>query len=180
MKILILNGNPKSDYKKFEEYVEKLSSELAKVGNEVVVLNLNEMKINYCIGCYSCWLKTPGKCIFNDDGPRILTEYLDSDIVLFASPVIMGFVSSLIKSVQERLLPTVHPFLCIKENRMQHIPRYDKYPFTALLLDQAEESDPISSEIIDKIFRSSRSGKFLFTKTMDNSPEEVAYAINNI
>lgn len=177
MKIVILNGNPKPENREFEDYLEKLSSILTEKGNETVILNLREMKINYCTGCYTCWLKTPGICVFKDDGPRILEEYINSDLVLFASPVIMGFVSALLKSVQERLLPLVHPFLCVNDDRMQHVPRYDKYPALALLLDKPGKYE---AEIIDKVFKSSRSRKFLFTETTDHRPEEVAYAINGI
>ncbi|WP_407314364.1 hypothetical protein [Desulfosporosinus sp. SB140] len=67
----------------------------------------------------------------------------------------------------------------VNNDRMQHLSRYDKYPAIALLLDQTKEFDQVSSEIIEKVFKSSKSRNFLFTKTMDDSPEEVAYAINN-
>ncbi|MGC7871278.1 flavodoxin family protein [Desulfosporosinus sp. SYSU MS00001] len=180
MKVLILNGNPKAKNERFEEYIQELALDLKQNGHNTIVLNLKEMEINRCIGCYSCWLKTPGKCIFNDDGPQILKEYLKADFVLFASPIIMGFISSLLKGVQERCLPLVLPFLYVKNDRMQHISRYEKYPAIALLLDHSEDYDQVSAEIIEKVFRSSNSRKFLFTKTMNNSPEEVAYAINSI
>lgn len=180
MKVLILNGNPKAENHKFDQYIGELAEELRKKGSSSVVLNLREMRVNHCIGCYTCWLKTPGKCVFNDDGPKILKEYIDSDLVLYASPLIMGFISSLLKSVQERCLPLVHPFLRVENDRMRHLSRYDKYPAIALLLDQTGEFDQVSSEIVEKVFRSSNSRKFLFTKTIENSPEEVAYAINSI
>lgn len=76
---------------------------------------------------------------------------------MYAPPIIMGFISSLLKSVQERCLPLIHPFLYVNKDRMQHIFRYDKYPAIALLLDKMEEFDQVSSEIIEKVFRSSRS-----------------------
>jgi len=180
MKVLILNGNPKAENHKFDEYIKELAGVLRKTGNSTVVLNLREMKVNYCIGCYTCWLKTPGSCVFKDDGPHILKEYLNSDFVLYASPLIMGFISSLLKTVQERCLPLVHPFLYVNKDRMQHLSRYDKYPAIALLLDYTDKFDQASSEIVEKVFRSSNNRKFLFTKTMENSPEEVAYALNSI
>lgn len=180
MKIFILNGNPKSDNVEFDNYIDKLSDVLISEGKETVVLRLRNMKINYCTGCYNCWLKTPGVCTFKDDMQQILTEYLDSDLVVFASPVIMGFISSLLKRVQERCLPLLHPFLCINNDRMQHVLRYDKYPSIALLLDRSEKFDAEYSEIIEKAFRSNTHWKFLFSKTMDASPEEVAYEVNGI
>ena len=34
--------------------------------NNVKVISDNG-KIRNCIGCFGCWIKTPGKCVLNDD-----------------------------------------------------------------------------------------------------------------
>lgn len=178
MKIVILNGNPKADNKNFDEYLNKLSSILKGQGNETLILKLRNMNINNCIGCYDCWLKTPGVCIFKDDGPKILTEYINADFVLFTSPIIMGFMSSLLKKVQERTHPLSLPFLHIKEDRIQHVPRYEKYPNLGVILEKSNNDDA-SVEVLKKVFKSGKGRKFVFVKTMDSNIEEVAYEINN-
>lgn len=180
MKIVIINGNPKSGINSFDKYLDKLSSSLKKKGNEVVILNLKNMKINYCIGCYACWLKTPGICIHKDDGPKILKQYINSDLVVLSSPIIMGFVSSILKTTLERFLPVLHPFLRIQEDRIQHLPRYDKYPSRILLLEKSNNDDIETIQIIEDIFKNIKTRKFLFTKTTDTKPEELADEINNI
>ena len=180
MKIVILNGNPNTEKREFDDYIEKVSLALSQKGNETVVLNLREMKLDYCIGCFSCWIKTPGKCVLKDDVYKILEEYLSSDIVLFSSPIVMGFISSILKTVQERCLPLAHPFFYVDGDRLQHIPRYEKYPSIALLLGAYKTDDSSYVGTIEKIFRNSRTRKFLFTKTTESKPEEVAYALNNI
>ena len=116
-KILIMNGNPKSENKNFDKYLVQLSSSLKKKGNKVNILVLRKLKYKNCIGCDTCWLKTPGICVHKDDGPKILTEYINSDIVILSSPIIMGFASALIKRIQERFLALVHPFVYIKNIR---------------------------------------------------------------
>ena len=178
MKVVILNGNPKSSNKRFDQYLDKLSSSLTNLGHEPFMFKLRDMKINNCIGCYSCWLKTPGICMHKDNYPEILKLYLKSDIALFSSPLIMGFVSALLKKVQERLLPISHPFLKVVDNRMQHIQRYKKYPSIALLLEKTGNFDEVNSQIIEKVFRSAKTRKFLFTEFMDKKPQEVADEIN--
>lgn len=180
VKVLILNGNPKSELSKFDQYLVTLTQVLQSKGSDwdVQLLNLRELKLHDCIGCYSCWLKTPGICCFKDDQETILKEYIASDVVLFASPVVMGFSSSLLKRVKERLLPMVHPFLCITGDRTGHLRRYGHYPAVGLLLDGEGELDKDSREIIEKVYKSAASIKFLFTKDTTSSPEEVAYAID--
>ncbi|MFC1865580.1 hypothetical protein ACFLYB_02560 [Chloroflexota bacterium] len=49
MKVLILNGNPGGD-KKFDDYIEQLSTTLESSNHLVTVLSLKDMDIRYCIG----------------------------------------------------------------------------------------------------------------------------------
>ncbi|HBB67386.1 MAG: hypothetical protein A2X28_07150 [Elusimicrobia bacterium GWA2_56_46] len=179
MRIAIINGNPDPENQGFEGYIQLLAAELNSLGNETETICLREMKINHCVGCYSCWLKTPGVCVFNDDGPRLLTEFLKADLAVYASPVLMGFISALLKGAQERFLPLSLPFFLIKDNRLQHIPRYAKYPASAVLLG-ATEDDISSTGLIENIFKSGRTRRFLFTKTMNTPVKEVANALNDI
>lgn len=180
MKVLILNGNSKEENGKFDDYIERLADGLNGGGHRATVMKLRDMKINHCIGCYSCWLKTPGICALKDDGEKVLSEYINSDFVLFSSPIVMGFVSALLKGVQERMLPLVHPFLYVMKDRSQHMPRYEKYPACGLLLDKGGDYGEVSSEIIGKVFESSKSRSFAFTKSMEASPEEIVNEISNI
>ncbi len=67
IKTLILNGartenetaNTVSDY-----LVESLKAK----GHEVDVMILRKEKIGACLGCFGCWLKTPGECVIHDAG----------------------------------------------------------------------------------------------------------------
>jgi len=183
MRILILNGNPKIDLPDFDAYVDNLSGLLTTKENKSTVIKLRDMSLHKCVGCYSCWVKTPGICVFQDDVATILQEYLQADVVLFSSPVIMGFISALLKTFQERCLPLAHPFLRLAGERMQHVPRYEKTPATALLLGRTADCAgcvPTSKDIIEEIFRGNKSSSFKFVKTMDEKPEEIAHALNNI
>lgn len=176
MKVLILNGNPSASDGHFDTYLKELTAQLSRNG-EAALINLRDKTIKYCVGCYSCWLKTPGVCIHRDDIPELLRSYLASDIVVFASPLIMGFVSARVKAVQERILPVSLPYLCMKDDRMQHVPRYDKTPAVGLLLGRA---DPVQRALTENIFRNSKTRRVVFTLTMDSTVNEVAHAINGI
>ena len=178
MKILILNGNSRLGSAKFDAWLDELAVKLSAQGHKTVMFQLRERKVEFCIGCYACWLKTPGICIHKDDMPEILREYVGSDLVIYASPLIMGDITHLLKTVRERLLPTILPYLCIKGNRMQHPKRYDKTPSTALLL--GEDENPADLEIVREIFTAAKMNSVSFVKTMDSPVVEVVNAINCI
>ncbi|QOR34875.1 flavodoxin family protein [Clostridium sp. 'deep sea'] len=91
------------------------------------IYNLNELKQKDCCGCFSCWLKTPGVCIYNDS-TSLLQDYVSSDLVVIIADLKYGFVSGKLKTFLDRLLPLYLPHSRPEENGYNHIPRYSKYP----------------------------------------------------
>jgi multimeric flavodoxin WrbA len=183
MKITILNGNPNAGNVKFDNYLKSLSDLLESNKHTVTILQLREMDIRYCIGCWGCWVKTPGECIVTDGSGDICREYINSDLVLFASPVIMGFTSALLKKAHDKLIPLIHPYFEIVQNETHHLARYDKYPLMGLLLEKGKDTDGEDIEIISDIYRRDAINfktSFCFTKLTDDSVEELANEINCI
>ena len=170
-KVLLINGNAKEEKREFDEYCSELLSIVKDQENEVREIKLKEKEIADCIGCYACWLKTPGICAIHDDQEEILKGYTWADFIVLASPLSMGFVSALLKKSYDRIIPLVHPFLRLNDGRMAHYPRYDNEYKIGVLLDHAGKDD---IEIITKVF-----GKAVFIKTMAQSAKEVANEINN-
>lgn len=180
MKVLILNGNPKTDNAGFDSYVDQLSDVMQKGGKEVKVTRLRDSKILSCTGCYNCWLRTPGLCVFQDDMAQILTDFLDADLVVFASPLLMGFYSSLLKRMIERMHPLALPYLTVPNDRMQHVMRYGKYPVVGFLLEQTDTYGAEYVEIVEQVCRSNTHWQVRFLKTTGASPEEVAHEADNL
>lgn len=67
-------------------------------------LNLSESTIKNCTGCWSCWLKTPGRCIYKDLD-AFYRAYLDADRVIIFSKLSQGFVSGNLKTLFDRMIP---------------------------------------------------------------------------
>ncbi|MBI4845982.1 MAG: flavodoxin family protein [Candidatus Omnitrophica bacterium] len=63
MKILILNGNPIVQDENFDKFLNAMRISLQDKGHSVENFVLRNMSIEYCTGCFSCWIKTPGECI---------------------------------------------------------------------------------------------------------------------
>ena len=183
MKITILNGNPNSDNVKFERNLDNLSDLLKSDNHTVIILKLKKMDIKYCTGCWGCWVKNPGECVFADDSRNICREYINSDFVLFASPIIVGFTSALLKKANDKLLPLLLPYIEIVQNECHHLSRYDKYPETGLLLEKEKDTDDDDIKIISDIYMRDAinlKSELCFTKLIDDPVDEVVNEINNI
>lgn len=102
--------------------------ELGNYGVEAIYeLDLTKNQIKDCSGCWSCWLKTPGRCI-NKDLDEFYTKYLEADKVIIYSKITKGFVSGNLKSLFDRMIPLFLPYVEVSTGEARHIPRYEKYP----------------------------------------------------
>ncbi len=183
MKITILNGNPDANNNVFDGYLKKLSDVLVSHNHLVNILDLREMDIRYCVGFFGCWLKTPGECVVADGSSDVCREFIDSDFVLFASPIIMGFTSALIKKAHDKLIALVLPYIGIYRDECHHVPRYEKYPRLGLLLEKGRDTDEEDVEIIADIYRRDASNfhtSFCFARLTSGPIDKVANEINSI
>lgn len=90
------------------------------------IFHTANMKINPCIGCNSCWLKTPGICSLKDDYEQILKAYLQYDTTIFISNTSLGFISYQTKNIIDRILPLATMYTYVADGQMRHILRYEK------------------------------------------------------
>jgi len=181
LKYLLINGNPYSDRKEFDRYIDSLFAGIKSAGHEVQTLVLRDMKINPCTGCFHCWVKNPGNCIIQDDGNKVARQYIASDHVILASPLIMGFVSSLLKNTMDRNIPLVHPHLEEVDSEVHHKKRYDKYPVISFLLEKESFTDAEDIAIVTGIFQREAinvRSTLGFVRFIDTPVEEVLHAID--
>jgi len=185
MKIIILNGNPDADNIKFDNYLRDLSDSLESDNHTTNILKLREMNIKYCIGCFGCWLKTPGQCIFKDDSQAICREVINSDFVLFAAPLVMGFPSAVLKIAMDKLIPLLLPYIELVNNKeCHHEKRYDKkYPLIGLLIEREDDTDSEDIKIVSDIFSRFAidfKSSLCFVKETNIPVQEVSDEINSI
>lgn len=184
MKVTLFNGNPEAADAGFDGYLAELSQQLEVRGHAVTGLQLRDMDVRHCIGCFGCWVKTPGDCSnAADDSRTVRREYINSDLVLFASPVIMGFTSALLKRTQDRLIPLLMPYIRLYDGESHHVARYDRYPLMALLLQPEADGDDEDLEIISDIYRRDAINfktTFSFSKLTTDPATEVADAIDRL
>lgn len=85
MKIAILNGSPRKE--NTAAMVEAFAEGAREAGHEVDILHVGKMKINGCLGCEFCHTKGEGKCVQKDDMEKVMPAYLESDMIVFATPI---------------------------------------------------------------------------------------------
>ena len=68
---------------------------------------IDTMRVNVkpCLGCYACWRMTPGKCVQQDDMAGILDRILESELVIWSTPLYCYSVPSNLKVIYDRLIP---------------------------------------------------------------------------
>ena len=122
MKILSINSSPRSGgQSKTERMLHHLVEGMQEAGAEVEVVNLREKKIRNCIGCFTCWTKTPGKCMHKDDMTKeLFPKWLKSDLAVYATPLYHYTLNAEIKRFIERTLPVLEPFFEQRDNRTVH------------------------------------------------------------
>jgi multimeric flavodoxin WrbA len=135
MKVLALNSSARAGSdSKTEIMLKALVDGLSDAGAEVEVVNLKDKKIRVCAGCFTCWTKTPGKCIHQDDMTKeLFAKWVESDLCVYATPLFHHTVNATMKTFIERTLPVAEPYLIKEGERWSHPLRYEKVPGAVVL-----------------------------------------------
>lgn len=81
-------------------------------------------EIKPCVGCFGCWLKTPGECVIKDGYNRMGALIHQADELVVMSKYTYGGFSSFVKNVFDRSISWVLPYFKIVDNEMHHKKRY--------------------------------------------------------
>ena len=106
-------------------YKRDFEGQLSAGDIEVYTVDLEGLKD--CIGCWNCWVKTPGRCVFSDQMGEVYKRIIHSDRALFILPTKQGFIEGSAKTFIDRLIPLFHPYIVINNGEMMHLERYDKF-----------------------------------------------------
>jgi multimeric flavodoxin WrbA len=130
MDILALNSGPRdNETSKTELVLQKFLEGARRAGAVTETLYLKNYTIKHCLGCFECWVKTPGRCVQKDDMAEILFDrYLQSDLVVLATPIYHGTMNARMKLFVERCLPMMDPLAEAPEaggvpHRFEKMPR---------------------------------------------------------
>lgn len=93
------------------------------VGAEAHIISDNG-RIQPCIGCFGCWIKTPGQCVIRDSYDNMGKLLSRADSVIIISKCCYGGYSPFVKNVLDRSISYLLPFFKIKNKESHHKQRY--------------------------------------------------------
>lgn len=132
MNILVINGSPKGSrsntYRLTRAFLDGMIRAREQDGQTapaVEELEVNRLHIKPCLGCFSCWNKTPGTCCIRDDMSDVIEKLLWADITVWSFPLYYFNVPGQLKTLIDRQLPMCLPFMNGETQSGGHPSRYD-------------------------------------------------------
>lgn len=80
--------------------------------------------IKNCVGCFGCWIKTPGKCVIKDGYENLGEVFSKADNITVISKCFYGGYSPFVKNILDRSISYLLPFFKIQNNETHHQKRY--------------------------------------------------------
>ena len=127
MKILVINGSPRGNNSNTLKITKAFLDGFNKDHtNDIEIIDVSKSNINHCLGCFSCWNRTPGKCVLEDDMNINIEKYVEADMIIWSFPLYYYGMPSKVKAFMDRLLPINLPFIIHDSpNTCTHPSRYE-------------------------------------------------------
>lgn len=118
-------------------------------------IDLSELKISNCVGCFGCWTKTPGRCVIRDDAVKVYPKIAASRRVLYVSRVKYGSYDTVMKTMLERAIPIQQAFIRLLNGETHHVQRA-VLPKQATVVGYGDISDEEKEIFIELIGRNAK------------------------
>ena len=123
MKTLILDGSHVNDQQAVD-----INNALHKHLPDAETIVLRDQRIGNCAGDFFCWVRSPGMCNTDDDNRVIAAKIVQSDLLIYLTPVTFGGYSSELKRMVDHQIQNILPFFKNVNGEIHHQKRYKQYP----------------------------------------------------
>lgn len=127
MKALVFDGE-RAGESSLKGIRRVLEERLDSAGWEHETLDLRDLDIAPCTGCFRCWTKTPGICVIDDVAREVTKKVVRADLLVILTPVTFGGYSSEVKKALDRSLGFLLPYFTTIKGHIHHARRYARYP----------------------------------------------------
>lgn len=101
-RVLVLNGSPRGQKGSTYFFLKYFMEGFIKEGVTVDYVTLKEKNIEECRGCMQCFMDSDGQCIIRDEMEDVMQKRDVSDMIVFAFPLYIDGMPSLIKKILDR------------------------------------------------------------------------------
>jgi multimeric flavodoxin WrbA len=123
MKVLAFNASPLMERGNTSLLLGPFLDGMREEGCEVELIYACKLDVKSCLGDRSCWTKTPGKCVQDDDVSTLLPKFQQADVIVFATPVYVDGMPGTLKNLIDRLIPLIEPYFVMRGEHCRHPPR---------------------------------------------------------
>lgn len=109
MKIIVINAAPRMEKGNTQIVLNPFLVGARGAGATVDIALLAKKNIKPCIGCFTCYAKTPGRCVHKDDMEALKERITAADMLVLATPVYLDGMTSLSKMFVDRLVSFLDP-----------------------------------------------------------------------
>jgi multimeric flavodoxin WrbA len=163
-KTLILHDLSKEEEQKF-----------LPVSEQVTLLSALP-EVHHCVGCFGCWVKTPGRCVIDDRGAEMVGLLATHEDLITISRSVFGWLSPEVKVFLDRSIGFLLPFFTERNGGMHHGKRYNIETTVKFIFYGANQSQQLqlTAKKIAKanaINLLAQSHEVIFCPSLDKIPE---------
>jgi multimeric flavodoxin WrbA len=149
MNVLILDGS-QQPVPALENVKAELRVRFGGKGHQLEEIVLRDKSMKRCDGCFGCWVKRPGLCVYEDDGMKVASCIANAQFLVMLTPITFGGYSSLLKNALDRQLPVLLPFFVKVDGEVHHKMRYESYP-TMLAVGSIDKEDKLHENVFHRL-----------------------------
>jgi len=121
MKVLAINGSPHGGKGNTALILDPFLEGLRDAGADVELVCTRDLDINPCLGCFGCWIKTPGQCVQKDDMAELLHLLREADVWVLATPLYFDGPSGSLKNLMDRMTAFLRFAAEVRSGRSRHL-----------------------------------------------------------
>ncbi|MDR0370945.1 MAG: NAD(P)H-dependent oxidoreductase [Prevotellaceae bacterium] len=133
--VIIINASPRSVNGYTEQFAVRFAEGMREAGANVEEIYLSGLRIKTCTGCWHCWIRENG-CVFDekDDFYKLFEKVNQVDMVVYALPLYVDGMPSILKNYFDRSVRRVYPYISGDTEKMRHPRRIDRKNQTMAIL----------------------------------------------
>ncbi|MBN1343560.1 MAG: flavodoxin family protein [Phycisphaerae bacterium] len=122
MRILAFNASPRKASGNTHRILSPFLEGAAEAGASIETVMARDLTVKPCTACMSCWFRTPGQCVQDDDMAEVLAKLRRADVMVLATPVYVDGMVGTLKVILDRMIPLIHPEMELRDGHMRHPP----------------------------------------------------------